>query len=49
MKQTVEDTKEYTGIWVTADGHVRHELYCLMAGTTKPVVDVKVLTREVTG
>ncbi|RYE16180.1 MAG: hypothetical protein EOP45_17940 [Sphingobacteriaceae bacterium] len=26
MKQTIEKTIEYTGMWVTADGHIRHEL-----------------------
>lgn len=26
MDKTIEDTKEYIGMWVTADGHIRHEL-----------------------
>ncbi|GGH64516.1 hypothetical protein HNQ91_002281 [Filimonas zeae] len=25
-KQTIESTKEYIGMWVTADGYIRHEL-----------------------
>jgi hypothetical protein len=24
--QTIEDTKEYIGMWVTKDGYIRHEL-----------------------
>jgi hypothetical protein len=23
---TIEETKEYIGVWVTADGYIRHEL-----------------------
>lgn len=26
MKATIEETKEYIGMWVTADEHIRHEL-----------------------
>lgn len=26
MKSTIEDTKGYIGMWVTKDGHIRHEL-----------------------
>lgn len=26
MKQTIEATKDYIGMWVTADGYIRHEL-----------------------
>lgn len=26
MSKTIEETKEYIGMWVTADGHIRHEL-----------------------
>lgn len=26
MDKTIEETKEYIGIWITADGHIRHEL-----------------------
>lgn len=25
-KQSIEETKEYIGMWVTADGYIRHEL-----------------------
>jgi len=26
MNKTIEETKEYIGMWVTEDGYVRHEL-----------------------
>lgn len=26
MNKTIEETKDYIGMWVTADGHIRHEL-----------------------
>lgn len=26
MQTTIEDTKEYIGVWVTKDGHIRHQL-----------------------
>src|SRR6476659_10522821 len=26
MQTTIEDTKEYIGMWVTEDGYIRHEL-----------------------
>ncbi|RRA90330.1 Atu4866 domain-containing protein [Paenimyroides viscosum] len=26
MNKTIEETKEYIGMWVTEDGHIRHEL-----------------------
>jgi hypothetical protein len=26
MKSTIEETKKYIGMWVTADEHIRHEL-----------------------
>lgn len=26
MQQTIEETKDYIGMWVTADGNIRHEL-----------------------
>jgi hypothetical protein len=26
MSKTIEETKEYIGMWVTSDGHIRHEL-----------------------
>lgn len=26
MNSTIEETKEYIGMWVTEDGYVRHEL-----------------------
>ena len=26
MLKEIEDTKQYIGMWVTADGHIRHEL-----------------------
>lgn len=26
MEKTIEETKEYIGMWVTADGYIRHEL-----------------------
>lgn len=26
MSKTMEETKEYIGMWVTADGHIQHEL-----------------------
>lgn len=26
MKKTIEETKEYIGMWVTRDGYIRHEL-----------------------
>lgn len=26
MKQTIETTKDYIGMWVTGDGYIRHEL-----------------------
>ncbi|MDO1450710.1 Atu4866 domain-containing protein [Rhodocytophaga aerolata] len=26
MQSTIEDTKEYIGMWVTKDGNIRHEL-----------------------
>ena len=26
MDQTIEDTKNYIGMWVTEDGYIRHEL-----------------------
>ncbi|EDM36940.1 hypothetical protein PBAL39_18739 [Pedobacter sp. BAL39] len=26
MKKTIEETKDYIGMWVTEDGFVRHEL-----------------------
>lgn len=26
MESTIEETKEYIGMWVTKDGHIRHEL-----------------------
>lgn len=25
-KKTIEETKEYIGMWVTEDGHIRHHL-----------------------
>jgi hypothetical protein len=25
-KQSIEETKKYIGMWVTADGYIRHEL-----------------------
>jgi|SRR5690554_2166155 len=26
IEETIEETKDYIGMWVTADGHIRHEL-----------------------
>ncbi|MEY8760180.1 Atu4866 domain-containing protein [Chryseobacterium tongliaoense] len=26
MNTTIEETKEYIGMWMTKDGHIRHEL-----------------------
>ncbi len=26
MSKTIEETKTYIGMWMTADGHIRHEL-----------------------
>lgn len=26
MEKTIEETNKYIGMWVTADGHIRHEL-----------------------
>jgi len=26
MSKTIEESKEYIGMWVTKDGHIRHEL-----------------------
>jgi hypothetical protein len=26
MKNNIEETKDYIGMWVTADGYIRHEL-----------------------
>ncbi len=26
MEKTIEETKAYIGMWVTKDGHIRHEL-----------------------
>ncbi|WP_256006850.1 Atu4866 domain-containing protein [Pedobacter deserti] len=28
MGKTIEETKEYIGMWVTEDGHIRHHLLC---------------------
>ncbi|PTB97289.1 hypothetical protein C9994_03665 [Marivirga lumbricoides] len=27
MEKTIEETKEYIGMWVTEDGYIRHELF----------------------
>ncbi|WP_165585092.1 nuclear transport factor 2 family protein [Chryseobacterium sp. FH2] len=34
MYRTIEETKEYIGMWVTKDGHIRHELLPKMGKRT---------------
>jgi hypothetical protein len=45
---TMEETKEYIGMWVTADGHIRHELL-LTTDTMKHEEIVKALIKVVSG
>jgi len=47
MHKTIEETKEYIGMWVTADENIRHEYYPI-ADTTKQEEIAKVLTKEST-